>query len=148
MGMTATIGRARPSDLQRVLQLLEEAKLPLDGALELGDAIVVARDKERVVGAAGLEFYADGALLRSVVVAPAVQRHGIGRWLAAAALSIARERGSSTIFVLTTTAEGFFTRFGFECISRDDVPRSVRASVEITSACPASAVVMRRIDAR
>jgi amino-acid N-acetyltransferase len=145
--MTATIERAQPGDLQDVLQLLEEAKLPLDGALGLGDAMVVARANEQVIGAAGLEFYAGGALLRSVVVAHAAQRQGIGQRLTEAALAFANERGASTVFLLTTTAEGFFPRFGFERISRDEVPLSVRASVEFTSACPASAVVMRRIDA-
>ena len=45
---------------------------------------------------------------------------------------------------LTTTAERFFPRFGFERITRDDVPASVQASIEFREACPASATVMRR----
>ena len=57
-------------------------------------------------------------------------------------LVLARERGVSAIFLLTTTAEDFFPRFGFERVSRAAVPESVRASVEFQSACPASAVVM------
>jgi len=44
---------------------------------------------------------------------------------------------------LTTTAEGFFPKFGFERIPRADVPARVQESVEFVSACPASAVVMR-----
>ena len=119
--------------------------LPIEGARELGEAMVVARDNERVVGAAGLESYADGALLRSVVVAAEAHGHGLGHRLTEAALTIARDRGDSTVFLLTTTAEGFFSRFfGFERISRDEVPLSVRQSVEFTSACPASATVMRK----
>jgi choline dehydrogenase-like flavoprotein len=51
---------------------------------------------------------------------------------------------ADTVFLLTTTAEGFFPRFGFEQITRDEVPPSVRGSVEFQSACPASAIVMRR----
>ena len=38
-----------------------------------------------------------------------------------------------------------FPRFEFERITREDVPASVRAPVEFQSACPASAVVMRRV---
>jgi len=142
--VTATIERAGPGDLHEVLQLLERAGLPLEGAQELGEAMVVARDHERVVGAAGLEFYADGALLRSVVVAADAQGQGLGRRLTEAALTIAEERSVSTVFLLTTTAERFFPRFGFERISRDEVPLSIRASVEFTFGCPASATVMRR----
>jgi amino-acid N-acetyltransferase len=48
------------------------------------------------------------------------------------------------VFLLTTTAERFFPRFGFEEIARDEVPASVQASVEFQSACPASAIVMRK----
>jgi amino-acid N-acetyltransferase len=45
---------------------------------------------------------------------------------------------------LTTTAERFFPKFGFEPIDREQVPPSVRESVEFQSACPASAIVMRK----
>jgi amino-acid N-acetyltransferase len=141
--MTTIIERARPGDLPDVLALLERARLPLDGAREIGEAMVVARDGERVVGAAGLELYADGALLRSVVVDASVQGQGLGHRLTEAALTLARERGATLVFLLTTTASAFFPRFGFERITRDDVPASVRQSVEFQSACPASAVVMR-----
>jgi amino-acid N-acetyltransferase len=48
------------------------------------------------------------------------------------------------VFLLTTTAEGFFPRFGFEAVRHADVPASVQASVEFQSACPASAIVMRK----
>jgi len=139
-----TIERARPDDLKGVLRLLEQQALPLDGADRLAEALVVARQAGEVVGAAGLELYADGALLRSVVVDASVQGQGLGRRLIEAALALADRRGLSTVFLLTTTAAGLFPRFGFERIERDDVPESVRASVEFQSACPASAVVMRR----
>ena len=49
------------------------------------------------------------------------------------------------VYLLTTTADGFFPRFGFSRITRDDVPDSVKGSVEFRSACPASAVVMRKV---
>jgi amino-acid N-acetyltransferase len=48
------------------------------------------------------------------------------------------------VFLLTTTAEAFFPKFGFEQIQRIDVPISLQASVEFQSACPASAIVMRK----
>lgn len=36
----------------------------------------------------------------------------------------------------------FFPRFGFETITRDEVPASGQDSVQFRGACPASAVVM------
>ena len=91
-----------------------------------------------------MEFYADGALLRSVAVDPSWQGKQLGHRLTDAALHIATARGANTVFLLTTTAERFFPQFGFEPIDREQVPPSVRASVEFQSACPASAIVMRK----
>ena len=142
--MSAIVERVQPEDIASVLSLLERHGLPLDGADAMGDAVVVARLDGRVVGAAGLERYADGALLRSVVVDASAQGHGLGQRLTEAALALARDLCMPSVFLLTTTADGFFPRFGFERIGREDVPESVRQSVEFRSACPASAVVMRK----
>ena len=138
------IDAAREHDLPAVCRLLETQHLPLDGVAEHVATMVVAKDGETLVGAAVVELYADGALLRSVVVDPDVRGQGLGHRLTEAALRVARDRGSDTAFLLTTTAEEFFPKLGFERIARDEVPASVQASVEFVSACPASAVVMRK----
>jgi amino-acid N-acetyltransferase len=140
--MPTTIERAQPEDLAHVLVLLERHALTVDGASTMGDSLVVARLDGRIVGAAGLELYADGAVLRSVVVDASVQRQGLGQRLTEAALALARARHKRAVFLLTTTADRFFPRFGFERITREDVPESVRQSIEFQSACPASAIVM------
>ena len=138
------IDRAGDGDLPAVLDLLERLQLPLAGVREHLGTMIVARDDGQVVGAAALELYAEGAHLRSVAVAPAFQGKGLGHQLTEAALGLAQDHRADTVFLLTTTAENFFPRFGFEQISREDVPRSVQASVEFQSACPASATVMRK----
>ena len=138
------IHAADASDLPAVRRLLETQHLPLDGIDEHVSTMVVAREGSAVVGAAAVELYADGALLRSVVVDPVVQGQGLGHRLSDAALRVAKERGIHTAFLLKTTAERFFPKLGFESIARDDVPASVQASIEFQSACPASAVVMRK----
>lgn len=134
---------AQAADLPAVLNLLERHGLPRDGAADTLDAMVVVRSENRIIGVAALEFYDDGALLRSVAVETAAQGAGVGRRLVARALEIAAERGYSSIFLLTTTAEHYFAQFGFTTIGRAEAPASVRASVEFRSACPESAAVMR-----
>jgi amino-acid N-acetyltransferase len=67
-----------------------------------------------------------------------------GRGLISAALERAAQRGLPAVYLLTTTAESYFPRFGFETIERSLVPASVQASVEFRGACPASAVAMRK----
>jgi len=145
-------------DLPGVYALLQAHGLPLDGVADHVPTMLVAHVSagrisgstdasdafRRVVGVAALELYSDGALLRSVAVDPALQGHGLGQRLTEAALQLAATHSVTDVFLLTTTAERFFPRFGFEPIARDLVPPAVRTSVEFTSACPASAVVMRR----
>jgi amino-acid N-acetyltransferase len=137
------IQAAEASDLPAVRRLLETQHLPLDG-IDEHVSTMVAKEGSDVIGAAAVELYADGALLRSVVVDPTARGQGLGHRLSDAALSIAKERGTRTAFLLTTTAEQFFPKLGFEQIARGDVPALVQASIEFQSACPASAVVMRK----
>lgn len=135
---------ARAEDVPSILELLGEQKLPADG---LGDHLpmtLVARKGGQLVGSVAVEMYAEGGLLRSVAVAAGLQGQGVGRSLTGAALALARDRGLRTLYLLTTTADWYFPKFGFEQIQRADVPASVRQSVEFTCACPSSAIVMRR----
>ena len=142
--MDIVIDRARSTDAADIVQLLEQQHLPLDGFQDHLATTVVARQHGRLVGSAALEVYADGALLRSVAVAAELQGRGIGRDLAAATERIARDLRLPALYLLTTTAEGYFPKFGFERITRAEVPASVQTSVEFTTACPASAIVMRK----
>ena len=138
------IESATRRDLPEIRALLDLVHLPLAGVDEHLPTMLVAREDGRIVGTAALEMYADGALLRSVAVDPRRQGAQLGHQLTDAALQLAARHDADTVFLLTTTAERFFPRFGFEPIDREQVPPSVRASVEFQSACPASATVMRK----
>ena len=138
------IESATARDLPEICALLERLHLPIDGVADHVKTMIVAKDGGQIVGTAALELYADGALLRSVAVEPKYQGRQLGHELTDAALNLATRQGVTNVFLLTTTAERFFPRFGFESITRDQVPPSVRASVEFQSACPASAIVMRK----
>jgi amino-acid N-acetyltransferase len=142
--MNPTIEKATPDDRPAIDRLLERNALPTIGLADHLDTTLVARDEGGVVGSAALEMYRDGALLRSVAVDASVRGSGLGLRLTDAALAMARERGAPAVYLLTTTAERFFPRFGFSRVPREHVPATIRESVEFTSACPASAVVMMR----
>lgn len=135
---------ARPGDWPAVRELLERAGLPLDG-LDAGlRHFVVARDGGRLVGVAGLEHYGSSALLRSVAVDAAWRSTGVGRLVVEGALDLARSLGASDVYLLTTTAQDYFPKFGFRCVRRDDLPAALGASEELRGACPDTAVAMRR----
>lgn len=142
--MDVRIERAQFPDRDAVLALLVESDLPTAGLPEHLGTTVIARRDDQVVGSSALELYADGALLRSVAVSHQERGHGLGHRLTEAAIELARDVRAPAIYLLTTTAERFFPRFGFERIARADVPAGVQTSIEFTSACPSSATVMRK----
>ena len=144
MSTPIRIEAAERADADAVCHLLNQNHLPLDGLADHLATTLVARQEGRIVGSAALEVYADGALLRSVAVAPELQGHGLGHELTDAAIGLGRDLQVPAIYLLTTTAERYFPKFGFERIQRADVPATVQTSVEFTSACPSSAMAMRK----
>ena len=134
----------RRSRAPRTKTYLTASALPLSGAREHLDGFLVAEAGGALVGVIGLERYADGVLLRSACVDDAWRGRGMGEALVRAIVARAEAAGDPAVFLLTETAEGWFPRFGFVRVTREEVPVSVKASVEFTTACPASAVVMRR----
>ena len=91
---------------------------------------VVAEDSDGIEGAVGLEKYDSVALLRSAVVAPNHRGSGVGRQLVEQVMERAEEAGISELYLLTTTAENYFPRFGFTRTTRAAVPDELKASAE------------------
>lgn len=144
-GPPVVIRGATPNDWEAVAALLAASSLPLDGAREHLDGFVLAERAGATVGCAAVERYGDGGLLRSVAVAPSERGKGTGAALVSRCVADARAAGIGTLVLLTTTAERYFPRFGFEVIDRTSVAEAVRESAEFRGACPASATVMRLV---
>lgn len=136
--------RATAADRPAIEALLGASELPLDGALAAFRTGLVEREGEELVGIAAIEPYAGAAVLRSVAVRADRRSEGHGQRLVRAAEGLAREHGATELILLTETAVPFFARLGYEIIDRAAVPADVASSVEFTSACPSTAVVMRR----
>jgi N-acetylglutamate synthase-like GNAT family acetyltransferase len=143
-GLCVTLRSAQSRDLPKVLDLLGRSGLPTGGVADALPHFVIAENDGQLVGVVGLELYGSSALLRSAAVEESWRGTGVGKTLVERALDLAREQGIEDVFLLTTTAEHYFPRFGFACVSRDSVADAVKASVEFKEACPASATVMQR----
>ena len=130
------IDRATPADAGPLLALMERAQLPTDGLASHLDAAFVAREGDRIVGSVAIEIYADGGLLRSVAVDADQRGTGLGARLTEVAIEDAQRRALPALYLLTTTAEHFFPRFGFERIGRDEVPASVQALGRVPRSLP------------
>lgn len=153
-----TVEPATPADLPAIRALLEANGLSADGLAEGAELSLVARRRLpgpragndggtasvwTLVGCVGVEPYGRQALLRSLAVTPPLHGAGIGSRLVRAALDRARAGGATEVFLLTTTAERYFRRFGFERVERQAVGGPVTRSAQFAGACPETAVVMR-----
>ncbi len=138
--------RLHPVDgeaLAYVKQLLERNDLPSD--VQSSPArFYIARGGDGRVGAGGLELCGDAALLRSVVVERSARGEGVGTALCDALEARAAEAGVERLYLLTTTAAGFFADRGYERVERSDVPESVRGTAEFAELCPDTATVMTK----
>lgn len=141
--MPLAITPASAADVPSIVALLERCQLPTAGWRDHLETTLVAREGGRIVGSIALELYGEAALLRSAAVEADHRGYGLGSELTRAVLDLARSRGIRSVYLLTETAGEFFPRFGFRPLTRAEVPDAVRQSVEFTSACCASALVMR-----
>lgn len=138
-----TVRRATAADDGTIRSLLAEAELPVDD-FEPGDvAFLVAEDEGEIVGTIGLESYPPVGLLRSAAVSPGWRDAGIGAVLVRELMEEARGRSLTELVLLTTTAEAFFRKRGFERVARESLPPAVLASRQFTGTRCASAAVMR-----
>jgi amino-acid N-acetyltransferase len=128
---------------QKVIELLQESDLPVSDLDEQKDLFALLQNNE-VAGTGGLEFFNSCALLCSVSVRKDLQGQGLGKFINQELEKISRQRGIDCLYLLTTTAKDFFNKEGYEVISRDDVPESIKGTSEFSSVCPSSAIVMRK----
>ncbi len=82
--------------------------------------------------------------MRSVVVDRPYRGEGYGAALCDALESTATDRGIETLFLLTTTAAGFFANREYLEVDRDDVPDAIRRTREFEELCPSSATCMTK----
>lgn len=144
------IERTNPSELSWILSLLSDVDLPGEGVKDhISNFLMLKGDDDdpnlAPWGCVGLEIYGDSALLRSMAISPEYQGKGLGTVLTEAIIKDAQERGVTTLFLLTETAQDFFSRFGFRVVERGRVPADVKTSIEFTKLCLEAPAMMLRI---
>lgn len=147
VGMTAptlSVSRAEPADLDYVEALLEANDLPCEDVRAKPASLFVATVDDESVGVGGFESYGPHGLLRSVVVERSDRGQGFGTAQYEALESEARADGVRTLYLLTTTAAGFFADLGYRVIGRSSAPAAIQQTHEFADACPASATCMRK----
>ena len=131
------------NNFSAVINLLKENSLPTQDISEVTKLFVLEEGNE-VRGAVGLESSGVLGLLRSLVVPHNHRGEGYGNKLVDFIEAFSKQQGVHQLYLLTTTAEKFFSGRGYKIISREDVPHFIRQTSEFSSACPASAIVMKK----
>lgn len=139
-----TVRRAGPEHLDRVEALLAADGLPSGDVRAEPDCFSVALSSGAVVGVGGVEVHGSAGLVRSVVVESAHRGRGYGTALCEALENRARDEGVDALYLLTTTAPGFFRRRGYEAVAREAAPAGIRRTTQFAELCPASATCMRK----
>lgn len=129
---------------REVETILTEARLPVADLADGGVSLFGVRDDGRLVAVVGVERYGEVGLLRSLAVVPARRAAGLGAALVACAERWAVERGVKALYLLTTTAAGFFAGRGYAAVPRSAAPAAIAATALFAGLCPASSTFMRK----
>ncbi len=128
-----------------VEDLLAANGLPV-ADLAAGSPVVLFAQRGSVglEGVVGIEVLGRAGLVRSLAVTERSRKRGLGRQLVRQLETWAVRHGLEELWLLTTTAAGFFERRGYVRSERESAPDVVRRSEQFASLCPASAVLMRK----
>ena len=136
------IREAKIDDLNKIKSLLYNASLPsVDIEIHLPNFLVM-ETSAILIGTIGMEYYDDTALLRSLAVHKSFRKKGYGKELYKALKTKLEKLNINYVYLLTETAEGFFSKEGFQKIARQDVPSSIKQTQEYSSLCPEGAICM------
>jgi amino-acid N-acetyltransferase len=140
-----TAESARASDFPAIVRLLTAAALPHDDLTpDHLRHFLVLRDGDGIAGVVGMEVADDAGLLRSLAVSEGRRGGGVAGRLVDALEARAASAGIRALYLLTTTAEGFFARRGYARADRAAVPDAIAATPEFRGICPASAACMAK----
>lgn len=136
------IREAIKDDLKAIKSLLDNASLPVIDIKKHLLNFLVLEKSGKLIGTIGMEFYEDTALLRSLAIQKNYRNKGYGQEIYYALISKAKKMNVNSIYLLTETAEGFFSKEGFQKIAREQVPPSIKQTHEYSTLCPEGAICM------
>jgi len=139
------LGPLGPEWAEAIHALLSQSQLPTADLAASPIRFLGLTEGPELNGVIGLEIHGESGLLRSLAVRPALRGSGAGTQLVRELEAAAREAGIRQLWLLTTTAEGFFQRQGYLTVSRDQAPDGLKATTEFRDICPASAACMRKL---
>lgn len=144
--MKPAIAAFLPHDEVALGVLLQSCELSTEDVTpEMLEHFLVAHLDKALVGCVGLEVLeGEVGLLRSVAVDEAHRGTGLGKELVEAMEEHARKQGVQELYLLTTTADAFFTSLGYRKLTREAAPAGIAATTQFSELCPSSSCLMAK----
>jgi len=134
---------ASQNSFSAAVELLKKNNLPTED-INPGTQLFVIEENDSVIGTIAVEYNFDVALLRSLSVCEQKRNSGIGQMLVAFIENYVQKQGVQSIYLLTTTAEAFFSKKGYESVDRNVVPDFIKNTKEFSIICSASSTLMKK----
>lgn len=129
-------------DYNQIVRLLESEGLPYSDISFEKQYFWKYQHNGFINALAAIEPYGASAIFRSFIVDPQMRGTGLGFNLYSHVLNEAKNRDIKNLYLLTTNADQWFLRNGWQIIQRSEVPDAIANSAEFKSICPASAICM------
>lgn len=137
--------KAVADDHKAIRDLLEECQLPIhDISADDLKHFFIIENKHEIIGTIGLEAFDEYGLLRSLAIKKEHRNKRFGERLVFKLEDYAVQQNIRGLFLLTTTADSYFSKHGYQKAGRDQAPESIQNSKEFSNICPDSAVLMKK----
>ncbi len=135
----------RITEISKVKKLLDEFSLPTSDLNEKDRLQLFGIfENDSLIACVGVETYGENGLLRSLAVTTGSREKQIGRRLCEYIESHCLQHGVKRLFLLTETADGYFTKLGYKIWQRDGAPAEIRGTTQFSDLCPSSSKFMMK----
>lgn len=140
--MILDIRKANQNDYRAIIHLLLSNQLPSSDIHASHVELFVGVHHQELIATIGIETYDSVALVRSLCVKEAFRSQHIAEAMLQYLFQHCQDENIQSLYLLTTTAEHYFKRYGFETIERACVPMAIQQTQEYSSLCPSSALTL------
>lgn len=142
--MDINIRKAKKSDLADIIKLLKNNNLPTVDIPDSSIQLYIGSYNDETIGIIGIEIYEKIGLLRSLAVQDSFKKLNVGTKLINKLFDQKKQNNIKDVYLLTETAEDYFTKFNFDKVDRSNIPDIIMETSEYKDICPNSAVVMHK----
>ncbi|XDD46551.1 arsenic resistance N-acetyltransferase ArsN2 [Leptospira sp. WS39.C2] len=136
---------ANDDELPVIFQMLRDNHLPFEDITHISiQNFLLAKFETLTIGCIGIEEFKEIALLRSFCVKESYRKLRIGKSMYQMMENSCHKKGITELFLLTTTAESYFTKLGFLVTDRSKTPEFIKNTTQFRLICPDSAICMKK----